>query len=204
MCHKKQSQFNKDKVEFDILNDFEKYGLNTLHCGINAVNGILKIASQRDIRMHRVAGEQNKLKKQIRAARNAQKLWDELEISVQGYYNVTGILKSIRYDQFCNILKILKNIQQILKSKLMSLYFNIPFTTGNCARIFFENYEKVAKILQLPEFLIKDLGIMWETIRSGLPIDADKFGDFCDLFVTKFNADPLINWLDTANDELRR
>ena len=48
----------------------------------------------------------------------------------------------------------------------------------------------------MPEFLIRDLGIMWETVRSSLPIDADKFGDFCDLFTVRFNADPLINWYE--------
>ena len=93
LCHKKQSEFNKDNVEFKVLEDFEKYGLNTLHCGINAVKAILKIASQLDIKKHRVYGSQNKLKKEVRAKRNAEKLWEELGIRVENWFTVNGILK---------------------------------------------------------------------------------------------------------------
>ena len=75
-----------------MLEDFEKYGLSTLHCGINCTKAILKIASQLDIKAHRVAGAQNKLKREVRARQNAEKLWDELGIRVENWFTVNGIL----------------------------------------------------------------------------------------------------------------
>ena len=72
---------------------------------------------------------------------------------------------------------------------------NIPSTLkGNSARKFFENYEKVAEILELPEFLIKDLGTIWRVLTSGHSIDPEKFGNFCELFNEKFKLDNRINW----------
>ena len=72
--------------------------------------------------------------------------------------------------------------------------YNIPFIKGNTARVFFEKYEQVAKILEVPEFLVHDLGIMWEAVVSGVPIDPEKFGNFCELFVAKFSVDKTISW----------
>ena len=74
------------------------------------------------------------------------------------------------------------------------MHYNIPLTTGNSARIFFEKYELVARLLEIPEFLVHDLGIMWEVLVAGVPIDPEKFGDFCDAFVLKFSAEPSISW----------
>ena len=79
-------------MDFEILDDFVKYGLCSLHCGINMVKAILKIASQIEIRTHSVYGKQNKLKREIRAARNAQLLWDECGILVKDWFKVDGIL----------------------------------------------------------------------------------------------------------------
>ena len=62
------------------------------------------------------------------------------------------------------------------------------------ARLFFENYEKVAEILRVPVFLVKDLGMIWETLVQSSAIDSEKFGHMCDLFVQKFNLDTSINW----------
>ena len=74
LCHKKQSQFNNENIAFTVISDFEKYGLSTLHAGPNFVKAILKIASQIEIRQHRCAGKQNKLKKDVRKKKNAEKL----------------------------------------------------------------------------------------------------------------------------------
>ena len=74
--------------------------------------------------------------------------------------------------------------------------YNIPFTTGNTARVFFEKYEQVAKLLEVPEFLVHDLGVMWEAVVASVPIDPEKFGNFCELFVAKFSFDPTINWYE--------
>ena len=51
---------------FEIIDDFAKYGLSTLHCGINFVKAILKIAAQQEIRVHDCRGKQNKLIRDIR------------------------------------------------------------------------------------------------------------------------------------------
>ena len=48
---------------FEVIDDYAKYGLSTLHCGINFVKAILKIASQLEIRVHNCRGKQNKLKR---------------------------------------------------------------------------------------------------------------------------------------------
>ena len=65
---------------------------------------------------------------------------------------------------------------------------------GNSARTFFRNAERVAELLEVPLFLIKDIGTMWTTICSGFAIDVDKFARFCDNFVTKFRNDNSINF----------
>ena len=75
----------------------------------------------------------------------------------------------------------------------MIIIFHLP-NLGNTARLFFHNYEKVAEILQVPEFLVKDLGMIWETLVQSSSIDSEKFGHYCDLFICKFNLDTTINW----------
>ena len=77
----------------------------------------------------------------------------------------------------------------------MQIDFNIPsITLGNTARLFFQKWESVAKILRVPEFLVKDLGTIWFTLTSDCTIDSQKFGDFCNLFNEKFKLDQNINW----------
>ena len=77
---------------FELIDDFAKYGLSTLHCGINMVKAILKIAAQLDIKVHNCRGTQNKLKRDVRKKRNAKLLWEELDIKVENWFNVDGIL----------------------------------------------------------------------------------------------------------------
>ena len=75
---------------FEIIDDFAKYGLSTLHCGINFVKAILKIAAQQEIRVHDCRGKQNKLIRDIRKKRNAGLLSD-MGIRVENWFNVDGI-----------------------------------------------------------------------------------------------------------------
>ena len=65
---------------------------------------------------------------------------------------------------------------------------------GNTARKFFQNATKVAELLQIPAFVIEDLGTIWTTLCSGEPIDSDKFGSFCDKFIVKFKKHPHVNF----------
>ena len=53
----------------------------------------------------------------------------------------------------------------------------------------------MAKILNVPEFLVKDLGTIWFTLTSDCTIDSEKFGDFCNLFVEKFKVEKYF-WTD--------
>ena len=155
-CHKKQSDFNKhENSYFQLIDDLEKYGLSTLHCGINFTKAILKIASQVEIKQHACRG-QNKVIREQRAKRNADKLWSELGIDIQNWFNVTG----------------------------------------NGARKFFDNYDKVAEILEIPQFLVKDLGTIWRILVQSCSIDAEKFGHTCDLFIERFKFDASINWYE--------
>ena len=55
-------------------------------------------------------------------------------------------------------------------------------------RKFFKHYEKVAGYLGVPTWLIKDLGTIWTTLKSGLIIDTDKFAEFCNEFRKKFES----------------
>ena len=91
LCHKKQSEFNKENVDFDIIDDFEKYGLSTLHAGINMGRAVLKIASQMEVRQHRVSGPQNKLKREVRKKEIAAELWEKEGIKLDHYQNMDGI-----------------------------------------------------------------------------------------------------------------
>ena len=68
------------------------------------------------------------------------------------------------------------------------------FSIGNSARIFFNNPTIVSKILGIPKYIIQDLGTIWKTLASGFPIDAEKFGNFCDKFVQKFQNDESVCW----------
>ena len=54
---------------------------------------ILKIASQMEIRTHRVyGGKKNKVKREQRAKRNAQLLWEECGILVKDWFTVDGMV----------------------------------------------------------------------------------------------------------------
>ena len=93
LCHKKQSQFNKNNVKFDILNDFVEFGLSTLHFGINTCRSALKLASQIDIKTHRCSGEDNQDRRDTQAEINAQLLWNEHQIRVTGHGMVVDGIK---------------------------------------------------------------------------------------------------------------
>ena len=88
---------------FEIIDDFAKYGLSTLHCGINFVKAILKIAAQQEIRVHDCRGKQNKLIRDIRKKRNAELLSD-MGIRVENWFNVDGIFFKVTF--IIGILKI--------------------------------------------------------------------------------------------------
>ena len=92
LCHKKQSQFNKDNVDFDIIDDFEKYGLSTLHAGLNMGRACLKIASQMGIKKHRVT-KKHKKARDTRKKQIAKDLWEKEGIKLDHYQNMDGILK---------------------------------------------------------------------------------------------------------------
>ena len=75
------------------------------------------------------------------------------------------------------------------------IFQNYAWTwTDLVARKFFQNATEVADILQLPTFVVEDLGTIWTTLCSGEPIDSDKFGRFCQDFVVKFKNVWYINW----------
>ena len=52
----------------------------------------------------------------------------------------------------------------------------------------------MAEILGIPQYVIEDLGIVWRTLASGMSIDPEKFGTFCDNFVEKFQKDTEVHW----------
>ena len=52
--------------------------------------------------------------------------------------------------------------------------------TGNVARKAFANADKFARICGVSTHLVSNLDVISRTLASGLSIDADKFGDFCD------------------------
>ena len=92
-CHIKQTDFNKKKVRFSIKSDsYIEVGMSILHFGTNAMKAILKLASQLDFKKHRCEGKKNQKLRDIRKAANAQKLWDELGIKVNYWFNVTGLI----------------------------------------------------------------------------------------------------------------
>ena len=93
LCHKKQSQFNKNNVKFDILKDFVEFGLSTLHFGINTCRSALKLASQIDIKTHRCSGEDNQKLRETQAEINAQLLWTHHQIRVTGHGMVVDGIK---------------------------------------------------------------------------------------------------------------
>ena len=48
--------------------------------------------------------------------------------------------------------------------------------------------------MEIPTYVIEDLGTIWKTLTSGCAIDPDKFGKFCDNFVKKFQKDKRVNF----------
>ena len=64
---------------------------------------------------------------------------------------------------------------------------------GNTARRFFKNAKIISKIINVPEEIISGIGTIWSTLTCGLPIDATKFGDFCEKFVEKYDTSS-VNW----------
>ena len=66
--------------------------MSILHFGTNAMKGILKMASQLDFKEHEARGEENQDLRDNRKAANNQKLWDTLDIKVNYWFNVTGLL----------------------------------------------------------------------------------------------------------------
>ena len=49
-------------------------------------------------------------------------------------------------------------------------------------------------MLEIPQYVIEDLGTIWRTLTSGLSIDSIKLGNFCDSFVKKFLKDKSVNF----------
>ena len=89
-CHVKQTDFNKKNVDFSVKVDtYIEVGMSILHFGINAMKGILKMASQLDFKKHRCEKDNKKLRDRRKAANN-KKLWDKLGIKVDYWFNVTG------------------------------------------------------------------------------------------------------------------
>ena len=90
-CHYKQTEFNKKDIHFNVkLDSYLDVGMSILHFGTNAMKAILKIASQLDFKNHRCEGKINKKKRDDRKAANNKKLWDNLGIKVDYWFNVTG------------------------------------------------------------------------------------------------------------------
>ena len=89
LCHHKQSDFNNPNLDFEILEDYAKFGLSLLHFGPNAVKGILKVASQIDFRKHRCEAKYLHLR-DARARKNAKMLWDKFGIRVKSWFTVDG------------------------------------------------------------------------------------------------------------------
>ena len=64
---------------------------------------------------------------------------------------------------------------------------------GNTARRFFEKPKEVAKILGVPEDLIRGIAKIWTTLKSGHIINAEEFGQQCDEWVEKYK-NSTISW----------
>ena len=91
-CHYKQTDFNKKDIHFNVkLDSYLDVGMSILHFGINAMKGILKLASQLDFKKHRCEGEFNQNLRDERKAANSKKLWEKLGIKVDYWFNVTGL-----------------------------------------------------------------------------------------------------------------
>ena len=63
----------------------------------------------------------------------------------------------------------------------------------NTARTFFANPKIVAKILDVPEELIKGIANIWMTLKSGHMINPVDFGKQCDEWVELYKASK-ISW----------
>ena len=74
-------------------------------------------------------------------------------------------------------------------------YYADPFNHSNTARKFYKNPEIVSEILNIPVWIIKFLGLVWNVYTSGLHIKADEFQKLCDDFFIKYNESE-INWKD--------
>ena len=121
----------------------------------------------------------------INAVKAILKLASQLDFKqhqCRGDYN--KYLRDVRAE--ANALKLKNELGIYVKD-----WFSVD---GNSARTFFRNAERVAELLEVPLFLIKDIGTMWTTICSGFAIDVDKFARFCDNFVSKFRNDNSINF----------
>ena len=78
---------------------------------------------------------------------------------------------------------------------LLGIHVNNYFSVdGNTARTIFKNAKKVSEILEIPSFVIEDIGTIWTTLCCGEPIDSEAFGQFCDNFMLKFKNDPTVNF----------
>ena len=95
MCHRLPSEFMNPDLDFEILEDFAKFGLSLLHFGPNAVKAILKVASQVDFRQHRCAKQFVPLR-DARARKNAKWLWDNFAIRVKDFYTVDGHIITLK------------------------------------------------------------------------------------------------------------
>ena len=49
-------------------------------------------------------------------------------------------------------------------------------------------------MLEIPKYVIEDLGNIWKTLTSGFAIDSVKFGKYCDNFVKKFLKDKCVKF----------
>ena len=83
-----------------------------------------------------------------------------------------------------------KNLFDILSIRV-NKWYNVD---GNTARIFFKNAKKIAEILEIPAFVIEDIGTIWTTLCCGEPIDSVAFGQFCDNYVSKFKNHPTVSF----------
>ena len=73
------------------MQDFVKFGLSTLHFGINSVKMILKLAAQIDIKVHRCTKKSGNQDTRDRQAEiNSKLLWQQLDIDTTHWFNVDG------------------------------------------------------------------------------------------------------------------
>ena len=90
-CHLNQKDFSKKDVHCTMKNDaYIEVGMSILHYGPNAMKSCLKMASQLDFKKHRCEGKKNKDLRDRRKAINNLKLKQQLGISVDYWFNVTG------------------------------------------------------------------------------------------------------------------